>query len=539
MAFPASTVRWRGALVSDTSSITKSGRELAPGFEQGITFATPVVENNQYRKRVGRGGRYVLDRIIAPSQRNLQTPYGPVASTSASPWLSADDEAARRQRIAERWRYDDDLRNEFPSLEDPPFIDDYDLQYTSKRRNLLDLDDLDCLQSHSDLYLARVTDYLNQEPDPEPPVVTIGKLPGKPVPNILGMGFPRAQYQTSASGLQEQMMALQAAVHAHGNAALHGKRTTPTAVPTHGNSAAQLNARARRVPPVANGVVHTNGTGSGAASHTSVPTHQHSHGTMAWSNGAAISTSTPAQNGSNPLHSGTTASNLSSAPIASISNNVPSGLSRSIPVPANSATRMMNGINIPANMSNGTMLMSHPAIGPSSVVSPAHQQRIGSPFGSRPGSAASPSPQPNPSHPSPGGLHKSPGTRPGKRPASSLGVQQPSPPSAGVSNHGLSLTPSPSPSATPAANGANNPSLCNQRIYASPPSNHQLSNQSAISPPHPSKTVPCGPTHHSPVHHHPHQLLSGTPAIHAANVFTPFTRRSPGQTPNPGAATTG
>ncbi|KAH9812715.1 enhancer of polycomb-like-domain-containing protein [Melampsora americana] len=523
MALPASAMRWRGPMVSDTSSLAKSSRELASGFEQGIAFATPIIESNQYRRRIGRGGRFILDRIIAPNQRPARMSAGPFASTSTSHLLSHDDDTSRQRRLAERWRFDDDLRNEFPSLDDPPLIDDYSLQYVSKRRNLLDSDDVDCLQSHADIYLSRVSEYLNREPDPDPPVVKIGKLPEKPVPNLLNMGFARAQYPLAPSTLQEQMMAVQAAVHAQGNNAAHGKRAASGPAPVNGNSGIQMTPRGRRNP--SGPAVPVNGSSSNPTSN--------SNRSVGWLNGTApLTANTPGPNTNSPGMNANAATGQSSSQISVPYSGIsllPGGLARSIPIPANGspAARMMNGINAPTNLSNGMMSISQ-----SNSTNP--QLRVnGSPSASRL-SAASPPPQASISrHSSPSLLHmKSPGTRQQvKRPLSSLGVHQQSPPPNQTSAHPMTST-SPSPSPIPTRiNSASHPTT--QRIYGSPPSNHQLANHNhnnpILSPSQHCK--PGGTTNH-------HQML--TPGSHVF-AATYATHQSPVQTatPNPGATTTG
>ncbi|EGG01483.1 uncharacterized protein MELLADRAFT_79008 [Melampsora larici-populina 98AG31] len=529
MALPASAMRWRGPMVSDTPSLAKSSRELASGFEQGIAFATPIIESNQYRKRVGRGGRFILDRIIAPNQRPARTSTGPLASTSTSHLLPQDEDTARQRRLAERWRFDDDLRNEFPSLDDPPLIDDYSLQYVSKRRNLLDSEDVDCLQSHADIYLSRVSEYLNREPDPDPPVVKIGKLPEKPVANILNMGFARAQYPLAPSTLQEQMMAVQAAVHAQGNNAVHGKRVASGPAPLNGNLGIQMTPRGRRNPSGPVGPV--NGSSSNPANNSNLSqSHLQSSGSVGWPNGTApLNAGTPGTNSNSPGVNGNGPTGQAGCQIPvpySGMSPLPGGLARSIPIPANGspAARMMNGINASANLSNGMMSISQ-----SNSTNP--QLRLnGSPSGSRI-SAASPPPQASISrHPSPSLLHmKSPGARQQvKRPPSALGVHQQSPPPNQPSAHPMPST-SPSPSPIPTRiNSSSHPTT--QRIYGSPPSNHQLANH--INPiPSPNQHCKSGGTNH-------HQML--TPGSHVfATTYATHQPAVQTATPNSGTTTTG
>lgn len=527
MALPASAMRWRGPMVSDTPSLAKSSRELASGFEQGIAFATPIIESNQYRKRVGRGGRFILDRIIAPNQRSSRISTGPFASTSTSHLLSQEEDASCQRRLAERWRFDDDLRNEFPSLDDPPLIDDYSLQYVSKRRNLLDSEDVDCLQSHADIYLSRVSEYLNREPEPDPPVVKIGKLPEKPVANILNMGFGRAQYPLASSTLQEQMMAVQAAVHAQSNNAAHGKRAASGPAPVNGNSGIQMTPRGRRNP--SGPAVPVNGSSSNPQTNPNLSqSHLQSSGPVGWTNGSTpLTANTPGPNANSPgmNANGTTGQSSCQIPVPySGISLLPGGLARSIPIPANGspAARMMNGINAPTH---GMI-----SIGQSNSTNP--QLRLnGSPSGSRI-SAASPPPQASISrHPSPSLLHmKSPGTRPQvKRPPSSLGVHQQSPPPNQPLAHPMPST-SPSPSPIPTRiNPSSHPTT--QRIYGSPPSNHQLANHTnpILSPSQHCKSG--GTTNH-------HQILTPASHVFATNYAT---HQSPVQTatPNSGATTTG
>lgn len=191
MALSAAALRWRGAPLCDPHSFPKVNRDNTPTFEQGPLTAPSVTENNQFRKRVGRGGRFFLDRIAAHHHRKY--PVNRVKSESPN----CTEENLNHPRLTDRWRYDDDLRQDFPHTDHPHIIDDYSILYSSRRRRLLDMDDLDYLDPQGEMYLAKANEFFNRAPEPEPAVVKVGKLPAKAVPNLFGAGVSRASCSSS------------------------------------------------------------------------------------------------------------------------------------------------------------------------------------------------------------------------------------------------------------------------------------------------------------------------------------------------------
>ncbi|KAH9457122.1 hypothetical protein MJO29_011115 [Puccinia striiformis f. sp. tritici] len=230
MPLSAAALRWRGAISSDAHLSSKSNREGTANFEQGLSSAPSAMENNQFRKRVGRGGRLFLDRIVAPRQRRC-------TRTRSNAELSSDlEEDIRHRRMTDRWRYDDDLRQDFPSTDYPHIIDDYSITYSARRSKLLDQDDLQCLDSQGEIYLTKVNEYFDRVPEPEPPIVKIGKLPTKVVPNLYGAGLGCPTFPSSGQAsvtMPEQLLTAHASGQVPTNLRLNSttvKRSTPNGV---------------------------------------------------------------------------------------------------------------------------------------------------------------------------------------------------------------------------------------------------------------------------------------------------------------------
>ncbi|EFP90949.1 Enhancer of polycomb-like protein 1 [Puccinia graminis f. sp. tritici] len=250
MPLSAAALRWRGAVSSDPHLSSKSNREATVNFEQGLSTAPSVMEHNQFRKRVGRGGRLFLDRIVAPRQRRC---------TRA--WLDAElagdsEESARDRRLTDRWRYDDDLRQDFPSTDYPHIIDDYNVTYSARRSQLLDQDDLQYLDPPGEVYLAKVAEYYDRAPQPEPTIVKVGKLPSKVVPNLYGAGLGCPTFPSSgpAVTMPEQLLAAHASAQVP-NLRLNptGKRATPNGTGPAVNrtpTSTQASTRTRKNPSV-------------------------------------------------------------------------------------------------------------------------------------------------------------------------------------------------------------------------------------------------------------------------------------------------
>ncbi|CAH7668211.1 enhancer of polycomb-like-domain-containing protein [Phakopsora pachyrhizi] len=246
----SAALRWRGTALSDHSPASRLIKEVASGTEQGSAPSISVLTHNQFRRRVGRGGRFLLDRILAPRQRTRDVTQ---INSRKAPEDSGEDD--QRRRFVDRWRYDDDLRNDFPFVDDPQVIDDYDLPYSSRRRNLLDQDDQDCLNPHSETYLSQVLAYLNRVPEPHPPLVKVGKLPSKAVPNLLGSGLGRNHTGSGiTTTLQEQILSVQAAAHLQGLGSNHQTTKRILSGVVAAASLGNINGSAQlRPPPMAMG----------------------------------------------------------------------------------------------------------------------------------------------------------------------------------------------------------------------------------------------------------------------------------------------
>ncbi|WAQ87927.1 hypothetical protein PtA15_9A51 [Puccinia triticina] len=250
MPLSAAALRWRGALPSDPHLASKSHREATVNFEQGLSTAPSVMEHNQFRKRVGRGGRLFLDRIAAPRQRRC-------TRTWLKPEVPSESEDnARHRRLTDRWRYDDDLRQDFPAADYPHVIDDYSITYSARRSQLLDQEDLQCLDPQGEVYLTKVAEYFDRAPQPEPPVVKLGKLPSKVVTNLYGAGLGCPTFPSSgpAVTMPEQLLAAHASAQvpnlrlnsAGKRAPSNGAGSTVNRTPT----SAQAANRTRKNPSV-------------------------------------------------------------------------------------------------------------------------------------------------------------------------------------------------------------------------------------------------------------------------------------------------
>lgn len=236
------------------------GREKdAPlGFEQREAVAIPGTVRAVFRRRVGRGGRVLIDRISPHLKRpSGHTQLAAFASahltlqaalaagkqpTEIPPGPTEDDD--RRRRNDDRWRYDDDARLDFPSVDDAPIVDDYQLGFSKRRAQLLQPEDLVYLDTDSDAWLAKAREWLDRPPDPEPPVVKVGRLPGRPANALApplggvgmngvglpaGLGMPNrgaAQMPPGTSSAMHDQMLL-AAQHANGLSQI--RRAVPAA----------------------------------------------------------------------------------------------------------------------------------------------------------------------------------------------------------------------------------------------------------------------------------------------------------------------
>lgn len=117
-----------------------------------------------FRKRVGRGGRVMLDRVLP---------------RTVAPVDAADPD--RAERLASRWRFDSDATMDLPSHEGTTVVDDYALPYALARIELVK-DDLPSLASSSAFVYQVASPWLARPPDTPPRNQIIGRMPVRPPP---------------------------------------------------------------------------------------------------------------------------------------------------------------------------------------------------------------------------------------------------------------------------------------------------------------------------------------------------------------------
>lgn len=153
-----------------------------------------------FRSRVGRGGRLMLDRIAtgpgAPRRGRRQDAAAAAMSSSSSSDSDVSDvdeqaEAIARARREERFRYDDDVEIEFPTLSEPAVVDDFAAHYLLRRASLLKPVDFESL-SVDGSYLEEALRWAALEPERLPPPVVLGRPPQQqappPRPVVNGVG---------------------------------------------------------------------------------------------------------------------------------------------------------------------------------------------------------------------------------------------------------------------------------------------------------------------------------------------------------------
>ncbi|KAM0747125.1 hypothetical protein T439DRAFT_106245 [Meredithblackwellia eburnea MCA 4105] len=198
-----------------------------------------------FRRRVGRGGRVLLDRIapgrgVAASGRGggARAALRTLASDSDESDLESSGEEEEEEeeedpyvaaRRAERFRYDSDATLDFLSADAPVLIDDFEFKYALKRATLFKGNDTDFLTPDSS-YLDEAYRWVSQEPErPQPPVVYGRPQPRPPMqvqpggPGAVPMQVPGGAPQAQAYG-QMQMMAAASQAHRLAQHQAHLKR---------------------------------------------------------------------------------------------------------------------------------------------------------------------------------------------------------------------------------------------------------------------------------------------------------------------------
>lgn len=178
---PPTPARYWRAVEAVHGSVALSGpagnKLEALGFATQYQPAAGRVRTS-FRRRVGRGGRVMLDRI-SPGIGRATTVRSPPQQSDASEDESEETERAFARR-QERFRFDSDASLDFPSVDEPTLIDDFDLKYLLKRTTLLRPSDVETLTVDSS-YLDEANRWAAQDPDRQivPPVV-FGRPPPRP-----------------------------------------------------------------------------------------------------------------------------------------------------------------------------------------------------------------------------------------------------------------------------------------------------------------------------------------------------------------------
>lgn len=143
---------------------------LNPPYVQG--------PGQRFRKRIGRGGRVHLDRLL-PRLLQEDDDYGEGHSSDDS---DEDREASRefsRRRAQERWRYDSDVTYELPATRHPTVVDDFDARFAASRATLVPATDWESLFPNT-LHVEEALRWTLKEPERLPPIQVLGRLPGQP-----------------------------------------------------------------------------------------------------------------------------------------------------------------------------------------------------------------------------------------------------------------------------------------------------------------------------------------------------------------------
>ena len=162
-----------------------------------VTFdhqSTPFIQNigSRYRKRVGRGGRVLLDRL-------LSRPVGEEVC------LDVDPPMAIIHR--ERWRYDSDIATDLPFTKHPLIVDDFETRFACARSTLIPASEWDSLYPDT-LHVEEALRWTIKEPERLPPVQVVGKLPGQSTPVIMQQSTNGSGPMPIPSNIANQMVAV-------------------------------------------------------------------------------------------------------------------------------------------------------------------------------------------------------------------------------------------------------------------------------------------------------------------------------------------
>ncbi|GAA5896207.1 hypothetical protein JCM6882_008518 [Rhodosporidiobolus microsporus] len=165
-----------------------AGRREALGF--ATNYQPPLGRvRPSFRKRVGRGGRVLLDRISMgggrdgePPRKRRLLPLDEETEDEASEPEEEEEEEDEwlAQRRNERLKYDTDVGLDFPLADEPILVDDYELPYLLRRIGLLKQADIEALNVDSS-YLDEAFRFVSQDPDKNQPApVVVGRPPPRP-----------------------------------------------------------------------------------------------------------------------------------------------------------------------------------------------------------------------------------------------------------------------------------------------------------------------------------------------------------------------
>ncbi|KAM0792558.1 hypothetical protein ACM66B_005223 [Microbotryomycetes sp. NB124-2] len=190
------------------------GKLEALGFANQYQPALGRVRTS-FRRRVGRGGRVMLDRISPGLGRGGRKLDAASSSRSDSDAEEEDNDVIARR--SERFRYDSDATFDFAMADEAPVIDDFELKHLLKRASLLRATDVESLSLDTS-YLEEAYRWASQDPDKHaPPPQVVGRPPPRPpLQSQAGMtlqganGSPVAANANAAAYGQAQLAAAQA-----------------------------------------------------------------------------------------------------------------------------------------------------------------------------------------------------------------------------------------------------------------------------------------------------------------------------------------
>ncbi|GAA5877392.1 hypothetical protein JCM1840_006086 [Sporobolomyces johnsonii] len=185
---------WRAVEPTPNSIPFSTGKREALGF--ATQWQPPIGRvRSSFRKRVGRGGRILLDRI-APARRgdddlprlSWKRRLQPAESDASDADEEEDEWLAAKRR--ERLRYDTDVGLDFPAADEPALLDDFELRHLLRRVGLLKPTDVEALSIDS-AYLDEAFRHAASDPDKHhPPPQVVGRPPPRPPLQVQPTGQP-------------------------------------------------------------------------------------------------------------------------------------------------------------------------------------------------------------------------------------------------------------------------------------------------------------------------------------------------------------